>query len=151
MTAPPLPRDMVRVFAVAVALMFLHKVECFLTAEWTVSPFFQWLISLGPRFGSTPEEVLGAAIFLVFVTWLFLGLAMGLLVLRGGWGPHIALGIWGLTYILEWHHVARSLAAGGYYSGLITAVAYLAWGVVYWRTLLSPLRSRGLVPGTSTR
>ena len=113
------------VFLVAILLMALHKLECWFTSEWRVSPFFRWLIERAK--GHDEGEV----VFLVFITWLFGGLGMGWLVLSGGWGPVVALGIWGLTFVLEWHHVVRSVHKRGYYSGLVTSVMYVSFGPVY--------------------
>ena len=135
MTVQPVSPRMKQLFLVAVVLMFLHKVECGLAAEWRVSPFFQWLIGVFERSGDSTADALGAGMFLSFVTWLFLGLGMSLLVLRGGWGPHLALAIWGLSFVLEWHHVLRAVSGGGYYPGVLTAVPYLAFGLPYWREL----------------
>ncbi len=126
----------------AIVVMAAHKVECWFAREWLHSPFFAWLISLATRLGESPDDALGASIFLVFVIWLFVGLGMGLLMLRGGAGTLIALGLWGLTFLLEWHHVYRSIHVGGYYAGTISAVVYLALGPFYWVELLRHLRPR---------
>jgi hypothetical protein len=105
--------------------MALHKLECWLSSEWLVSPFFQWL-----RLRAMSHDQ-GEVVFLVFIAWLFGGLGMGWLVLLGGWGPVVALAVWGLTFVLEWHHVVRSVQKRGYYPGLITSVLYVSFGPVY--------------------
>jgi len=128
----PSPR-LVGWFAVAVVAMAAHKVECWYAREWLDSPLFARLIHAAQAQGTTPEDAIGAAFFASFVFWLFVGLTMVLLTLRGGRGPLVVLGLWGLTFVLEWHHVARSVAAWQYYPGLYTAVVYLAIGPFYWR------------------
>jgi hypothetical protein len=78
------------------------------------------------------DAIVGEAMFLTFIFWLFCGLIMGWLILRGGAWPTLALGVWGLTYILEWHHLVRTAVKGGYYSGLVTAVLYLSFGLLFY-------------------
>jgi hypothetical protein len=141
MTNRPLVSSrMLAYFAGAVVIMLAHKIECWLTAEWLESPFFQAVTTSSLARGNTVEDSFGEAIFITFVVWLFAGLGMGLLLLRGGRGPLIALGIWGLTFILEWHHIARALVAGEYYTGLFTSMAYLPFGFLYWRALVAEFK-----------
>lgn len=142
MELKPISATMKRLFQASIALMAAHKVECWLTDEWTDSPFFTWLVELPAAGAPIPPEAAGELVFLTFVTWLFIGLTMAALVLRGGAGPAIALGLWGLTFLLEWHHVVRTITSGAYYSGVITAVLYLSLGLFYWRELLSHLPER---------
>lgn len=139
----PIGRRMQTIFLLSVAVMFLHKVECWVTDEWLESPFFSWLVSLGPALDPDPNAALGQAIFLVFVFWLFAGLFMGWLLMRGGASAFAALAVWGLTFLLEWHHPVRSLARGGYYPGLATALVYLPLMGWYWRELLGLVRRPG--------
>jgi len=127
-------------FLASVFLMFAHKVECWLLHEWLDSPFFQWLYESGGILAQTPEEAFGETVFLVFVTWLFFGLVLGLLMMQGGWGPIVALAGWGLTFGLEWHHLARALGQGEYYVGSVTSVLYLGLMLFYWRELLRLVR-----------
>lgn len=44
--------------------------------------------------------------------------------------------------IFELDHVIRAIAIGGYYPGLVTAVAILLFAIPYWRALLSENRLR---------
>lgn len=124
-------------FMVAAVIMLLHKVECWVTEEWAVSPFFQAMMHSSYWEGKPPEAVLGEAMFLTFVVWLFVGLTLAWMAMKSPRGATVALGLWGLTFVLEWHHVVRSVLAGAYYSGLISAVVYLAfgWGIYLreWR------------------
>lgn len=133
----PVDRRTSSLFLLSVLVMLAHKVECWVTEEWVESPFFQLLVSLGPDLDVNPAHAFGEALFLVFVFWLFAGLFMGWLLLRGGAAAWAALAVWGLTFVLEWHHVVRALARSGYYPGLYTAVVYLVVMAVYWRSLLS--------------
>lgn len=137
----PSPR-MVGWFAVTGVAMAAHKVECWLAREWLESPLFAWAIDVAARRGDTPEDALGAAIFLPFVLWLGVGLAMTWLVMRGGAGPLVVTGLWGLTFLLEWHHLGRALARGDYYPGLWTALVYVGIGPFYLREWLRHVHLR---------
>jgi hypothetical protein len=135
-TLDPPTQRLKMMFLTAVFLMGLHKVECWFTGEWLESPFFQSLIHSAYWAGMDTEAVLGEAVFLTFIFWLFAGLGMGFVLLWGGRWTLIPLGIWGLTFILEWHHVVRTISRGGYYSGVFTSVVYLAFMAFYVRELL---------------
>ncbi|MCO4746204.1 MAG: hypothetical protein KC912_15510 [Proteobacteria bacterium] len=138
------------VFAGSALIMFAHKVECWWMHEWLDSPFFQWMYDSGGILATTPEDAFGETVFLAFISWLFAGLFMGYLVMRGGWGPIVALGVWGLTFILEWHHVIRTVVSGEYYVGAGTSVVYLAFMAYYWWVLLTHIdweRTDGLAAG----
>ncbi len=137
MTFDALSLRMKSYFLISIFLMLLHKIECYYTEEWLESPFFLAIITSSHWAGMDTTQMMGEVMFLVFCIWLFIGLFMGWLVLRGGnWGP-IALAVWGLTYVLEWHHVIRTLARGEYYSGVYSSIVYLAFGFFYWRELSS--------------
>lgn len=136
-------------FLASIVAMFAHKVESWWAAEWLESPFFQALERTAQGLDPVPTASLGETIFLVFVTWLFVGLLMGWLVLRGGWGPIVALAFWGATFVLEWHHLGRAILRGGYYPGLVTSLVYLAIMAAYWGELLKHLPTRSAQSGPS--
>lgn len=118
-------------FLLAVLLMGLHKLECWWTAEWLESPYFNHLVS--------ENLPMGEVIFRTFVFWLFVGLVAFAVALQGSGWPTLVLGVWGLTFVLEYHHLIRTLLKGGYYPGLYTALVYLPFGFVYWRELFRHL------------
>jgi hypothetical protein len=128
-------------FLVAVAVMLVHKVECYAGEEWKVSPFFQELIANGPWADASREDALGEAIFLSFVCWLFIGLFMGATLMLGGGWSLVPLGIWGLTLLLETHHLWRSHRAGEAYVGVWTSILYLPVMVRYWVELVRCVRA----------
>jgi hypothetical protein len=111
---------------VSIAVMAAHKLECWITREWEVSPFFQWLV---PRLGARDP---GEVVFGVFVLWLMIGLALAWLLLVGGPARIVGLAAWGLTFGLEWHHLARVARRREYYAGAATAALYVAFGPYYW-------------------
>ena len=61
---------------VAIAVMLAHKIESWMTEEWTVSPFFLRAVDASSALDGSSDAVLGEVIFLVFVTWLFVGSAL---------------------------------------------------------------------------
>jgi hypothetical protein len=136
----PVTRTMWAWFLVAVTVMLVHKVECYAGEEWKVSPFFQWLVAEGPWADAPREDALGMAIFLTFVSWLFIGLFMGAALMLGGGWSLVPLVIWGLTLLLETHHLVRTHRAGAPYVGVWTALIYLPVMVRYWVELARCLR-----------
>jgi hypothetical protein len=132
---------MQRAFVVGIVLMFAHKVESWWTEEWSVSPFFGRLVESSARLSENTEAIVGEVIFLVFVTWLFIGLVMSALMMRGREWAVMGLSLWGLTFFMEAHHLIRTLSSWEYYSGTWTGVAYVAFGPVYWRELIATVRS----------
>ncbi len=117
------------VFLFSILLMGFHKIESFKTHEWEFSPLYKYFLHLD----LTRSEVL----FLAFVVTLFAGLFWLWVVVSLTNGKWIFLGFWGLTFLLEWHHLIRSLNAGQYYPGTITATFYVLFGIIYWHVFIS--------------
>lgn len=124
MSVSIIPGRMKWYFFLSILLMLLHKVESYRTHEWEFAPGYQYALSLGFE--------KGPLLFLTFVSILFLGLFWCFLIMAWRWGQWLLLTVWGLTFLLEWHHVWRTLQAGEYYSGLITALLYICFGLLYW-------------------
>lgn len=137
----PVSNRMSNMFLLAITLMFLHKIECWLTDEWVASPFFNWMVAFGFSLDPNKNAATGEIIFYVFIFWLYAGLIMGWMLMRGGLPAKIALSVWGLTFILEWHHPFRMLSLGGYYPGGVTAVIYLPVMFWYWVEWVRFMRS----------
>jgi len=124
MSVPSLSARMKWYFFLSLLFMMLHKVESYRTHEWEFAPGYRYVLSLGFDHGPL--------LFLTFVSILFLGLFWCFLIMAWRWGQWLLLTVWGLTFLLEWHHVWRTLQAGEYYSGLITALLYISFGILYW-------------------
>jgi Protein of unknown function with HXXEE motif len=143
-TVPWVPSGSLKAWFVAsVVVMAGHKWECWVTEEWLESPFFQRLIERGLGRDDDPQNAVGELVFLVFVFWLFSGLVMGAFVAWGGRAAQLAFAVWGLTFLLEFHHPFKAFDRGGYYPGLYTALVYLSLGPFYWRALLRGVPSSG--------
>jgi hypothetical protein len=122
-------------FGGSILLMAAHKVESWFANEWVESPLYQWVIGRGSTLSGSSEDAMGATVFLVFVVWLFIGLALMFMSMWGRRGQLLALSLWGLTFLLEWHHLVRSAMSGHYEPGVVTSVPYLLLMAYYWREL----------------
>ncbi len=106
-------------FMVSVLLMFLHKVESYFTLEYEQCPVYA--TTGRARWAQDSRE----AVFLAFCG-TFLGLALAIaLMLRGGYWPLLILAIWMAQGVHEWHHSAKSLTQGSYYSGTVTGLMFV--------------------------
>lgn len=139
-------RQMLAMFSGSAAVMLVHKVECWLTAEWVVSPFYQWAIGKFAAYSTDPAQNLGQAGFFTFVFCLAVSVLAISMLLSGRRGTHVFLGLWGVMFAVEWHHIVRSLVAGEYYSGLYTAIVFVALGPLYWRQLAVEMRGEVSAP-----
>lgn len=119
-------------FLFSITLMMAHKFECFVKAEWKVGPVYLYILDLGLDKGKM--------VFLTFVTMLFVGLLWCFVIMSWRYGQLSFLTFWGLTFILELHHIIRVLIAGSYYTGLFTAIVYVLFGFIYWRELIMNYR-----------
>jgi hypothetical protein len=108
--------------------MIMHKVECFKTTEWEVAPVYRYILDLGLDNGKL--------LFLTFVIMLFVGLFWCFIIISWHHGQLLFLAFWGLTFIVESHHMIRSLISESYYSGLYTGIVYVLFGFIYWRELI---------------
>lgn len=119
-------------FIISVVLMLLHKIESFYTNEYHACPVYARLA----REAKTVQE----ALFKTFCTCLFAALAMILAIWQ--WGDRaitVLLVIWAFTFVHEIHHPVQTFISGSYYSGTITAWAYVLFGSVYYWCLASRL------------
>lgn len=120
--------------------MALHKAESYYTGEWNTAPVYQAILGM--------ELEAGEMLFLSFVITLFAGLLCCLFILSFRSGTVFFLAFWGLTFLLEFHHLVRTLAGGHYYSGLFSALAYIVLGFFYWKDLLRHFHTPGEKSGT---
>lgn len=76
------------------------------------------------------------AAFLLFqiMIWLLLVISF-LLITKEKWRLRVMV-IPGSIYIFELHHFWEALISGGYYPGVITAIAFPIIGFLFWQELL---------------
>lgn len=128
-------RRLTGAFAASVLFMGFHKIESYFTGEWNTAPVYQAILGM--------QLEAGEMLFLSFVITLLAGLLCCLLIISLRSGTVYFLAFWGLTFLLEFHHLVRTLAGGHYYSGSLTAMAYIILGVFYWKELIRHFRTRG--------
>ncbi len=114
-------------FLLSIFLMMVHKYESFKTAEWEFAPAYLAILNWNLEKGEM--------LFLTFITVLFVGLIWCFIIICWNPGQWIFLGFWGLTFLLEWHHIFRTISSGAYYSGLFSAMVYVIFGFFYWWVL----------------
>ena len=121
----PVSKGLLDAFLVSIGVMVLHKLESYLTGEYEVCPVY--VTNGEQRWARDARQ----AMFVSFVgTFLVLIIALAL-VMRGGYWPLLLLSVWMAQGVHEWHHLAKSLAAGRYYPGSVTSLFYVL-SVVLW-------------------
>ena len=80
------------------------------------------------------------ALFILFQIMLWLTLIVSYLMLRGPkWQLRLMI-IPGLVFIYELHHLYKAIDVGGYYPGLLTAIALYVAGFFFWKELTRGFR-----------
>jgi len=120
-------KRLITIFAISIPLFILHGAEEFLTGFYEVDSWdrfiFQPLASLSVH----------GATFLTFQVMLWILLTVSLVLLLGERSRFYALGLVGVIYVFQSHHLFKALLAGEYYPGLITAALFPVIAVFFWR------------------
>lgn len=133
MSSQAISRSMKGYLLVSFLLMLLHKVESYRTSEWKTSPVYRYILGLGFEDGKL--------VFLTFVVTLFVGLVLCFLIISWRSGKWLFLVAWGLSFVLELHHLVKAVwIYKSYYSGLYTSILYVAFGFFYWKELFNNYR-----------
>ncbi len=115
--------------AIALVLVYAHGAEEIATGFWKTPSIFTSLFS---QFSSIQQ----AGYYSLHITFWLLLIPMFLLIL-GGRSALVAMGIFGLIFFNEIHHMFGAfLITQGYYPGVITSVLYLIVGFFYWKELI---------------
>ena len=115
------------IFAISIPLFIAHGVEEILTGFYTLDQWDEWI------FGLLPFTSVHEAMFVTFQVMLWLTLVVGLLMLQSERMRLYVLGVAGLVYLFELHHIVKAILAGGYYPGLITALLFPPLAYFFWR------------------
>jgi hypothetical protein len=75
----------------------------------------------------------GIVLLVTAIGTLICGLTFGILV--GGLARKISLGFWAAIAIGEVHHIIESVCAGHYTPGTVTAIPYIAFGILLLRAV----------------
>ena len=115
------------IFAVSIPLFIAHGIEEYLTGFYNLDQWDEWIFGLLP-FVSTHQ-----AMFATFQIMFWLLLIVSLLLMMGERMRFYMLAVLGTIYVFEVHHLIKALLVGGYYSGLITSLAFLPVAYLFWK------------------
>ncbi|MDO8620534.1 MAG: HXXEE domain-containing protein [bacterium] len=123
------------IFILSVPVFIAHGLEEYFAGFYAVDShvdfMFRYFYTL-----PTPQ-----AIFLLFQIMLWVTLIIAALLISGEKWQLRLLVIPGLVYIYELHHFLKALVVGGYYPGLVTAVAFPIIGVLFWKELIKEVKT----------
>lgn len=125
------------IFALSIPLFIAHGIEEFATHFYDTDAWDQAIF--GNLFGNLSTH---GATFVTFQIMLWLLLIISFLLLLGEKWQFRILAIAGAVYIYELHHIIKAVSVGGYYSGLITALAFPIVAYFFWREWFGSLRSQ---------
>ena len=125
-----------KIFALSIPLFIAHGVEEFVTHFYDTDAWDQAIF--GNLFGNLSTH---GATFITFQIMLWLLLTISFLLLLGEKWQFRVLAIAGVIYIYELHHIIKAVLIGGYYPGLITALAFPIVAYFFWREWFRTLKS----------
>lgn len=115
------------IFAWSIPVFIAHGIEEYLTGFTKVDRIFAFVF----------QPVLGMSIangtFVVFqiMAWIFL-IVCAVLLMGERWQKRLLI-IPGLLYIFEVHHLIEALLRWNYYPGLLTAIIFPVFAILFWR------------------
>jgi len=118
------------IFGLSIPLFILHGIEEFMTHLYDIDTHDQAV------FGLLSSLSNHGATFVVFQIMFWLLLVVSFLFLCGEKWQFYVLGIVGVVYVYEFHHIYKAISIGAYYPGLYTALAFPVMAVLFWREWL---------------
>ena len=118
------------IFGLSILLFIAHGVEEFLTHFYDIDTHNQAI------FGALSGLSTHGATFVVFQVMLWLMLTTAFLLLLGEKWRFNVLAVVGLVYLYEFHHIYKAVLVGGYYPGLVTALAFPIVAFFFWNEWL---------------
>ncbi len=134
-------RKLQKLFLLSIPLFIVHGVEEILTGFYNIDSHAAFL------FGGLAKLPNMQALFVLFQIMLWLVLVISYLLLLGPKWQLRLMFVPGLIFIYELHHLYKAIEVGGYYSGLITALAFPAIGFFFWKELLQSYKTLSLREG----
>ncbi|MBY0473342.1 HXXEE domain-containing protein [Patescibacteria group bacterium] len=122
------------IFALSIPLFIAHGIEEYLTGFYNLDQWDEWI------FGLLPFTSIHQAMFATFQVMFWLLLLVSLILLFSERTRLYALGLVGVIYIFELHHLVKALFSGGYYPGLITALLFPIVAFFFWREFIKNKR-----------
>lgn len=128
-------QDIKRWFFWFIIILPLHLAEQFLTG---LDELYELKSQLAVIYGwfSNPDYVTVA--FVGIVVMLVFLLAYGILI--GGRPRLIAMGIFAFSGCVEIHHVVKTIIHGAYFPGAVTAIPFVALGLLLMRAIVREFR-----------
>ena len=117
-------------FLISIVLFIIHGLEEYFTGFYDVDPIFKYFFGPFERMSNLQ------ALFLLFQIMLWLLLIISLLLIASKKWQLSLMIIPGLVYIFELHHIYKAVTVGGYYPGLITALAFPFIAFYFWKELI---------------
>ncbi|MSU55510.1 MAG: hypothetical protein EXS46_03165 [Candidatus Taylorbacteria bacterium] len=123
------------IFYISIPIFIAHGLEEYFTGLYNVDSHVKFMFGY---FNALPTP---QAIFLLFQISLWFVLIISALLISGEkWQLRLMI-IPGLVYIYELHHFWKAIEIGGYYSGVITAIAFPIIGFLFWKELLKNFKN----------
>ena len=124
-----------KLFLFSIPLFIAHGLEEILTGFYNIdSQVAFW-------FGNLAKLPNTRALFLLFQIMFWLMLIIGYLLLLGPKWQLRLMFIPGIAFVYELHHLYKALGAGGYYSGIITAIPLYIIGFFFWKEFIQSWRT----------
>ncbi len=120
-----------KIFLLSIPVFIAHGLEEYFTGLYNIDSHVQFM------FGYLNALPNPQAVFLLFQIMLWFTLIISAILISGEKWQLRLMVIPGLVYIYELHHFWQALAVGGYYPGLITALAFPAIAFFFWKELVA--------------
>ncbi|NBV76566.1 HXXEE domain-containing protein [bacterium] len=115
------------IFALSIPFFIAHGIEEIFTGFYEMDAWDAYL------FQPFAQLSLHGVMFVTFQLMFWLLLLVSLVLLLGERWRFYLLGVIGVVYIFELHHIVKAVLAGGYYPGLITSLAFPVIAYFFWK------------------
>ena len=117
-------------FLIGIILWIIHGIEELATGFYNIDSHVLFVFSFVKNM--TPM----ASIFLTFQIMFWLALIVSYFMIKSPkWQLRMMI-VPGIIMVYELHHFYKAIIVGGYYPGLISALAFPIIGFFFWRELL---------------
>lgn len=122
------------IFGLSIPFFIAHGLEEYSTDFYNIDSYSLFV------FRPFAEMSVNQATFLLFQIMIWLLLGISFLFLSGPkWQLRLMM-LPGLVYFFELHHIIKAISVGGYYPGVITALAFPIFVFFFWRELWKEFR-----------
>lgn len=118
-------------FLISIPVFIAHGLEEYFTGFYDIDQLDQIVFS--PLAAMSTHQATFAMFQIMF--WILLIVSFLLIFKYERWRLYLITFL-GLIFIFELHHLYKAVAVGGYYPGLISALAFPVLGFFWWKELL---------------